>query len=129
MELEIIDAIDQRALERIREDRNLCVHPSLRAYDETVLIHRPTQGRKIIDLYRNFTCARSFVPTVNHIQSTYFDRVRTPTRRNITIIAAKHAVLELDPDGRLDAKLYADRSVFVLSALHYATAAWPGTPL
>jgi hypothetical protein len=134
LELEIIDAIDQRALERIREDRNLCVHPSLRPYNETytpspevarahlwvaldtVLIHRPTQGRKIIDLFRNFTSSQSFVPTINHIQSTYFDRVRTATRRNITIIAAKHAVLELDPDGRLDAQVYADRCAVVLSA-------------
>ena len=33
-ELEIIDAIDKRSLERIREDRNLCVHPSLRPFSE-----------------------------------------------------------------------------------------------
>lgn len=134
LELEIIDLIDQRALERIREDRNLCVHPSLRPFNETylpppevarahlavaldtLLVHRPTQGRKIIELYFDFTCARSFVPAANHIQSAYFDRVRAATRRNITSIAAKHALLELDPDGRLDPTLYADRSAIVLSA-------------
>jgi hypothetical protein len=145
LELEIIDAIDQRALERIREDRNLrCIRPCDRSTKptrphrrsrahlavalETLLIQRPTQGRKIIDLYRNFTCAQSFAPTVNHIQSTYFDRVRAATRRNIAIIAAKHAVLELDPDGRLDAKTYADRSAVVLSAFAlYANAAQGAT--
>ncbi|ETA05605.1 MULTISPECIES: hypothetical protein [Gordonia] len=31
--LELIDSVDKRALERIREDRNLCVHPSLRGLD------------------------------------------------------------------------------------------------
>jgi hypothetical protein len=49
-------------------------------------------------------------------RAAYFDRVRAATRRNITSIAAKHALLELDPDGRLDAPLYADRSAIVLSA-------------
>jgi hypothetical protein len=30
-EFELIDSIGMRELERIREDRHLCVHPSLRA--------------------------------------------------------------------------------------------------
>ena len=134
LELEMIDAIDQRALERIREDRNLCVHPSLRPFSETyspprevarahiavaletLLVHRPTQGRKVVQSYLDFTCARSFAPAINHIQSTYFDRVRAASRRSIVDIAAKHALLELDPNGRLDAKQYANRSAVVLSA-------------
>lgn len=135
VDLELIDAIDQRGLERIREDRNLSVHPSLRPFNDAysppsevarahlaialnaLLIHRPTQGRKIIDSYLNFTCAQSFGPAIGHIQSAYFDRVRAASRRGILGIAAKHAVLELDPDGRFDAKQYADRSAVVLSAL------------
>lgn len=134
LDLEIIDAIDERALERIREDRNLCVHPSLRPFNETYMpaaevarahlavaletlfVHRPTQGRKIVESYSNFTCARGFTPAVNHIQSAYFDRVRDATRRSIVAIAAKHALLEIDPDGRAEPKLYADRSAVVLSA-------------
>jgi hypothetical protein len=133
--LEIVDAIDQRSLERIREDRNLCVHPSLRPFSEgyhptsevarahiavaldVLLIHRPTQGRKILALYEDYTCSPSFVPTVTHIQSTYFDRVRSATRRNIVVTAAKHAVLELDPGGRLSPILYAERSAQGLRAL------------
>jgi hypothetical protein len=134
LELEIVDAVDKRALERIREDRNVCVHPSLRPFNETylplpevarahlavaldvLLVHRPTQGRKIVESYFDFTCSPSFVPTVTHIQSAYFDRVRPATRRSLTIIAAKHAVLHLDPDDRMDALLYANRSASVLKA-------------
>lgn len=133
--LEIIDAIDKRSLERIREDRNLCVHPSLRPFSEeyqptpevarahlavaldVLLTHRPTQGRRILALYEDFTCSASFVPTVTHIQSAYFDRVRSATRRNIVVMAAKHAALELDPNGRLDPIRYAERSAQVLEAL------------
>ncbi|MGV0585459.1 hypothetical protein ABQE45_17100 [Mycobacteroides chelonae] len=134
MELEIIDGIQHRELERIKEDRNLCAHPSLKRFSEvyvplpevarahlvtaldTLLIHRPTQGRKIIDTYLGFTCSAAFVPTVSHIQSAYFDRVRSATRRNIAKIAAKHALLELDLDGHFDEQEYADRSASVLAA-------------
>lgn len=132
--LELIDPIDKRALERIREDRNLCVHPSLRPFNETyvpqseaarahlaialdvLLIQRPTQGRKIVDSYIEFTCSPAFVPSIAHIQTTYLDRVRPATRRNLAAVAAKHALLEIDPDGRMDPENYADRSAIVLKA-------------
>ena len=135
LEFEFIDSIDRQSLERIQQDRNLCVHPSLRPFDETyspppavarahlavalevLLVHPPTQGLRMQDVYLDFTCATSFAPTMAHIQSTFYDRVRSATRRNITNVAAKHAVLELDPAGRLEPIRYADRSAEVLRAL------------
>ncbi len=135
LEFEFIDSIDRQSLERIQQDRNLCVHPSLRPFSETyspppavarahlvvaldaLLVHPPTQGIRMRQVYLDFTCATSFAATTAHIQSTFYDRVRSATRRGITNIAAKHAVLELDPDGRLERIRYADRSAEVLRAL------------
>jgi hypothetical protein len=135
LEFEFIDSIDKQSLERIQQDRNLCVHPSLRPFGETyspppavarahlavaldvLLVHPPTQGLRMRQVYWDFTCATSFAATAAHIQSTFYDRVRSATRRSITNIAAKHALLELDPDGRLERIRYADRSAEVLCAL------------
>lgn len=131
---ELIDSIDQRELERIREDRNLCVHPSLRSFSEvynprpeaarahiatalaTLLTHPPTQGAKALEAFQNYTCDPSFVPAITHIQITFYDRVRSAARTNIAKIAAKHALRELDPDGRLPAAEYANRAAIVLYA-------------
>ena len=135
LKFELIDAIDQRGLDRVRQDRNLCVHPSLRPFSEAylpqaemarahlatalevLLVHPPTQGQKIIDLYVDFTCSSSFDSGPGHIQSAFFDRVRTATRRGIVNIAAKHAVLELDTQGRFENVGYAERSARVLAAI------------
>ncbi len=134
VEFELIDSIDQRELGRIREDRNLCVHPSLRPLGEvyaprpetarahlataldTLLTHPPTQGGRAMEAFRNYTCDPSFVPATAHIQAAFFDRVRSAARRNIAKVAAKHALRELDPDGRLPAIEYADRAAVVLDA-------------
>ncbi|ATY17090.1 hypothetical protein CU254_41670 (plasmid) [Amycolatopsis sp. AA4] len=133
-QFELIDPIGQRELERIREDRNLCVHPSLRSFGEayepqpevarahlavaltTLLTHPPTQGGKILEQYINYTCDPSFVPVVSLVQANFFDRVRTAARTNIAKFAAKHALRELDPENRLPAVEYAYRSAFVLLA-------------
>lgn len=131
--LEIIDSLDRRSLERVREDRNICVHPTLRDYPydpqpevarahltvalEALLVHPPTQGRKLLEHYIEFTCAASFSPTPAHVQRVYYERVRVNTRRSIAELAAKHAVLELDPQGRMSSDLYADRSADILVAL------------
>ncbi|WP_200309404.1 hypothetical protein [Streptomyces adelaidensis] len=133
-DFELIDSIGQRELERIREDRNLCVHPSLRSFSEvyeplpevarghlavaltTLLTHPATQGGKILDAFLDYTCDPSFVPVVSHIQTNFFDRVRTAARSNIAKLAAKHALRELDPDGRLATIEYANRSAVVLFA-------------
>ncbi|MGH8420788.1 MAG: hypothetical protein ACRER3_00340 [Pseudomonas fluorescens] len=134
VKFELIDSIDQRELERIREDRNLCAHPSLRRFSEiyaphpeaarfhlvmaltTLLTHPPTQGGKVLEAFQEYTCDPSFVPALGHIQKTFFDRVRVATRTNIAKLAAKHALRELDPDGRMAAIEYADRAAVVLSA-------------
>ncbi|ANZ40618.1 hypothetical protein BBK82_36065 [Lentzea guizhouensis] len=133
-DLELVDSIGQRELERIREDRNLSVHPSLRRSGEvyepppetarghltvaltTLLTLPPTQGGKIVEAYLDYTCDPSFVPVPLHIQTTFFAHVRTSARTNITKLAAKHALRELNPDGRLPAIEYADRSAVVLAA-------------
>lgn len=135
LKFELIDSIDKRGLDRVRQDRNLCVHPSLRPLSEAyvpraevarahlaialeaLLVHPPTQGQKIIDRYIDFTCSSSFDSGPGHIQSAFFDRVRTATRRGIVNIAAKHAVLELDTQGRFENVRYAERSARVLAAI------------
>ncbi len=133
-EFELIDSIGKRELERIREDRNLCVHPSLRNLGDvyearpevarghlavaltTLLIRPPTQGRKVVAEFGDYICDPYFVPTLPHIQATFFDRVRSATRKTIVTFAAKHALLELDPDGRLPAAEHADRMAIALTA-------------
>jgi len=133
-EFELIDSIGVRELERIREDRNLCVHPSLRALGDvyeprpevarghlaialsTLLTHPPTQGRKVLDEFSTYICDPLFVPTLPHIQATFFDRVRAATRSTIITFAAKHALLELDPAGRMAAVEHADRMAAALLA-------------
>jgi hypothetical protein len=112
-QLELIDSIGVRELERIREDRHLCVHPSLRplgeAYElraevarahlavalDTLLTHPPTQGRKVLDQFKAYVCDPLFSPSPRYVQATFFDRVRSATRRNIVQIAAKHALCEV----------------------------------
>lgn len=131
---ELIDSIGARELERIREDRNLCVHPSLRTLGEvytprpevarghlavaltTLLTHPPTQGGKALEEFTNHICDPLFAPTSAHLQATFFDRIRTATRKTIVTFAAKHALLELDPDGRMPAAEHADRMAAALTA-------------
>lgn len=133
---ELIDTIGARELGRIREDRNLCVHPSLRTLGDvyeprpevarshlavalsTLLIHPPTQGRKAIEEFTSYICDPYFVPAVPHTQATFFDRVRTATRRNIVTVAAKHALLEKVPPPAvaLPPVELADRMAEALSA-------------
>lgn len=133
-EFELIDSIGMRELERIREDRHLCVHPSLRALGDvyeprpevarghlavaltTLLTHPPTQGRKVLNEFTAYICDPFFVPTLPHIQTTFFDRVRSATRRTIVTFAAKHAMLEIDPAGQLATAEHADRMAVALNA-------------
>ncbi|MGW2214131.1 hypothetical protein ACWCSD_04015 [Nonomuraea sp. NPDC001684] len=134
VEFELIDSIGSRELERIREDRNLCAHPSLRTLGDvyeprpeiarghlavalaTLLTHPPTQGRKVLDEFSTYICDPFFVPTHPHMQATFFDRVRSATRKTLIGFAAKHALLELDPGGRLPAAEHSDRMALALIA-------------
>jgi hypothetical protein len=116
-QLELIDSIGVRELERIREDRHLCVHPSLRqlgeVYEpraevarahlavalETLLTHPPTRGRKVLEQFKAYVCDPLFSRSPRYVKATFFDRVRAATRRNIVEVAAKHALLELPSTG------------------------------
>lgn len=135
-EFELIDSIGSRELGRIREDRNLCVHPSLRHLGEvyeprpevarshlavalsTVLIHPPTQGRRVLAEFTAYVCDPIFSPSPAHIQATFFDRVRSATRRNIVEVAAKHALCELQPPATIPIapNVLADRMAEALKA-------------
>ena len=135
-QFELIDSIGVRELDRIREDRHLCVHPSLRhlgeAYEpptetarahlkvalDTSLVHPPTQGRKVIDQFKSYVCDPLFSPSSAHLQATFFDHVRDATRRNIVDVAAKHALCELTipPEYSVTAVAVASRMAHCLNA-------------
>jgi len=71
---ELIDAIDAQGISRIQEDRNLCVHPSLRLHGGTyeplaevarghlvvalsaLLTHPPTQGNRALEEFKRVCC-------------------------------------------------------------------------
>lgn len=131
---ELIDAIDSHELSRIQEDRNLCVHPSLRLHGGTyephaevarghlvvaltaLLTHPPTQGSRALEEFKSYICDSSFSPTPAHLQAAFFDRVRAAAQRRIIQLAAKSALLELDPGGLLPAIEHADRMAAALEA-------------
>ncbi|WP_409186014.1 hypothetical protein F9C11_17910 [Amycolatopsis sp. VS8301801F10] len=134
VDFELIDTIGERELCRIQQDRHLCAHPSLRAAGEvynprpevarghlavaltTLLVHPPTQGGKLLDDFQNYICDPLFAPSVLHIQATFHDRVRAATRKSLIKLAAKAAMLEIDPGGRMPADVHADRMAIVLDA-------------
>lgn len=144
---ELIDPIDERELERIREDRNLCVHPSLRSFSEVYeppsrsrphtsgnrpgyAAHPPAYSRRKGDRgIPELHMYPSFVPAIAHIQTTFFDRVRSAARNNIAKIAAKHALRELDlmADCQLPSMPTALQSCSTPSP--NATAGWSELPL
>lgn len=136
MTFELIDSIGKRELERIKQDRNLCVHPSLREHGDvyepraevarahlavaltTLLIHPPTQGRKMVEEFTNYIADPYFVPAPAHIRATFYDRVKTATRSGIVDLAAKHALLEtsVPAEVKVDAGQIADRMAEALAA-------------
>lgn len=134
VEFELIDTIGKRELDRIREDRHLCAHPSLRRDGEvynprpeaarghlaialdTLLVNPPTQGGKLLEEFQNFICDPLFAASPPHIRAAFHDRVRAATRKSIIRVAAKAAMLEVDPDGRMPADAHADRMAIALRA-------------
>ncbi|KFZ80850.1 hypothetical protein ED92_11050 [Amycolatopsis sp. MJM2582] len=134
VEFELIDTIGKRELDRIREDRHLCAHPSLRSGGEvysprpeaarghlaialtSLLVHPPTQGGRMLEEFQNYICDPQFAPSPLHIRAAFHDRVRAATRRSIIRLAAKAAMLEIDPDGRMPADAHADRMAIALRA-------------
>ncbi len=136
LDLELIDSIGKRELQRIRQDRNLCVHPALRTLDEvyeprpevarghlavaltTLFIHPPTQGTKVVGEFTAYMSDPYFVPSAAHMQARFLDRVREATRRSVVDIAAKHALGVASPatDIALSPEQLADRMVTALEA-------------
>ncbi|MGW2113229.1 hypothetical protein [Streptomyces sp. NPDC001948] len=112
--LELIDFTQRKQLERIRDDRHLCAHPSIRplgelyeptteyarahlaAALEAVLIHPPSQGRKIVDSFLKHVVDPGFVYDTEYLTHTFFDRVRPSARYKVVEAAAKFAVLALE---------------------------------
>lgn len=86
--LELIDFTQRRQLERIRDDRHLCAHPSIRplgdlyeptmeyarahlaAALEAVLIQPPSQGRKIVDSFLKHVVDPGFVYDTEYLTHT-----------------------------------------------------------
>jgi hypothetical protein len=110
--LELIDATQRVQLERLREDRNLCAHPSLRPLGElftppleyarahlvialdAVLMHPASQGRKVVEAFATHILDPGFVGDPLHIADAFFRRVRPTARRRVVEFAARHAMLE-----------------------------------
>ena len=134
--VELLDAVSERNLERLRQDRHLCVHPSLQGFGEPyepdveyarahmaaslegLLTQPPTQGRKVIDAFVQSISDPAFVFTPGYITHTFYDRVRPAARRNIVSLAAKHAILQLELpiSSPVNAATVADRMASCLAA-------------
>ncbi|WP_393077355.1 hypothetical protein [Streptomyces sp. LN704] len=110
--LELIDATQKLQLERLREDRNLCAHPSLRPLGEpfnppleyarahlivaldAVLVHPASQGRKVLAAFAEHILDPGFIGDPLHIAHAFFRQVRPAARRKVVEFAARHAMLE-----------------------------------
>ncbi|WP_329182149.1 hypothetical protein OG754_40250 (plasmid) [Streptomyces decoyicus] len=124
--MELIDATHKLQLDRLREDRNLCAHPSLRPLGElfdppleharahlataldAVLVHPASQGRKVVDSFAAHVLDDGFLGDPNHIAHVFLHRVRPSAQRRVVEFAARHALLELPVDG-INAQELADR--------------------
>ncbi|MFE2850124.1 hypothetical protein ACFXJO_03205 [Streptomyces lavendulae] len=136
LDLELIDFIEHRQLERLQQDRHLCAHPSLRplgdvfapsgeyarahlvAALDALLVHPPTQGRKAIARYTAHVSDPSFVGHGDYLVQMFAQRVKSSAWKQILGIAAKHAVLELEvpEDIGITASAAADRHALCLTA-------------
>ncbi|MEU9496547.1 hypothetical protein AB0D73_32810 [Streptomyces sp. NPDC048215] len=136
LDLELIDFIEHRHLERLQQDRHLCAHPSLgplgdvftpsgeyaRAHLvaalDALLVHPPTQGRKAFDRYTAHVSDPSFVGHADYLVQMFAQRVKSSAWKGILGIAAKHAMLELEvpEDVGITASVAADRHALCLIA-------------
>ncbi|NUU25516.1 MAG: hypothetical protein HOV68_29030 [Streptomycetaceae bacterium] len=126
--LQLIDFTQRRLLERIRDDRHLCAHPSIRPLGElyeptseyarahlaaaldALLVHPPSQGRKLVESFRDHVADPGFIYDTAYLAHAFFDRVRPAARAKVVELAAKFAVLQIDdPANPVDAAVFADR--------------------
>ncbi|MEV7068598.1 hypothetical protein AB0N97_38365 [Streptomyces collinus] len=130
--VELIDAVQHRKLNQLRLDRNLCAHPSLSplgdvfapslddarahlaAALDALLVHTPSQGRKVVDRIRALLADTAFIGE-DFIAQTYFDRVKPAVRRRLVNLVVKQALLEVEVEG-LNAKELADRAAVCVTA-------------
>ncbi|MCZ0990392.1 hypothetical protein [Streptomyces diastatochromogenes] len=136
LDLELIDFIEHRQLERLQQDRHLCAHPSLRplgdvfapsgeyarahlvAALDALLVHPPTQGRKAFDRYKAHVSDPSFVGHADYLVQMFAQRVKSSAWKQILGTAAKHAMLELEVPEEIGitASVAADRHALCLIA-------------
>ncbi|MCP2097350.1 MULTISPECIES: hypothetical protein [Actinosynnema] len=137
-EAEKFDLVEKTSmidLDRVRHDRNRCVHTSLHHEDEVyeptaetarahlvtaltlLLTHPPLGGKRLFGRFIDYVCDPRFVLSEPHLLTTFHDRLRPRTRAQIFEVAAKHALLELPTDGWLPADQCADRMAKVLVLL------------
>ncbi|MCX5191994.1 hypothetical protein [Streptomyces sp. NBC_00268] len=126
--LELIDRTHKTQLKRLREDRHLCAHPSLRPMGElheptseyarahlaaaldAVLVHHPSQGRRVRDGFITYAADPAFTFEAGYLGHTYSDRVRPTSRARVVDFAAKFALLQIEDDSMpLAAPMFADR--------------------
>jgi hypothetical protein len=125
--LELIDEVEKRDLERLREDRHLCSHPSMRQLGrqynpstevarahlatalQALLVHPPTQGKKALERFLEYVGSNPFVANRDHLLAQFFDKVRSATRRQLLELSAKHALLQLEAPTQVAASVLADR--------------------
>jgi hypothetical protein len=116
--LELLDFVEERELQRLRDDRHLCAHPSLRPFGdfyaptteyarahlvaalEGLLIHPPSQGRRVVDRFAAHVADPAFTGSRHYLTHTFFDQVKPTVRRQVVDLAVKVACLE--PDGLPD---------------------------
>jgi hypothetical protein len=109
---ELLDDTSARELERLREDRHLCVHPTLRrqlrperrvrpahltSALDVALTHPPAPGARVLERFKDYTRDPGFRLGEVHVPQTFYERIRPAARRRIFDVAAKHAMPELDP--------------------------------
>jgi hypothetical protein len=126
-QVELIDSVAERELSRIREDRHLCAHLSLRSAGEmyepsaeiarahlscaldNVLTLPATQGKRVVDRYLKHVLDPFFVVAPDHLIQTFYERVRPAARRRIIDVTTKHALLALEVAEMPGTEVVADR--------------------
>ncbi|MEV6107095.1 hypothetical protein AB0M28_20615 [Streptomyces sp. NPDC051940] len=114
--LELIDRTQKTQLQRLREDRNVAAHPSLRLFGElyeptpeyarahlvaaldAVLIHPPSQGRTVVTSFCTHVADPNFTFDQQYLSYAFFDRVRPSVRSKVVGFAAKFALLQIADD-------------------------------
>ncbi|MEV0982147.1 hypothetical protein [Streptomyces sp. NPDC049915] len=75
-----------------------------------MLIHLPSQVRKIVDSFLKHVVDPGFVYDTEYLTHTFFDRVRPSARSKVVEAAAKFAVLTLgDTAIKIKPEAFADR--------------------